>query len=509
MTDEVDKVATPRGQGRSMTSLTPSSVNVSYGSAPGEGADWMGPLRPIHPIAPKEVAGRTWDYVPGYNLATGPRAFEPVDFQTLRLLARSYDPIALVIERRKDQLCRLPWTIRVKHEDGKRPSSAKLSPQTRALIKEVTRFFQHPDANMSWRAWLRMLVDDLLILDQPCIYCERDHAGNLVALSPIDGATIKPVIDDRGRLPRAVRWDGAPFEWNGVTVTPANYQDIGCKIADGLLFIPAYQQILKGLPAVNLTTWDLISKPLNLSTHGVFGRSPVEQIMMTVNIAMRRSLAQLEYFREGNQPQAFFGLPETWGADKVQQFQDYFDSLYSGNLANRRKLKFIPAGTNSKYTPIHEPPLKSEFDEWLVRIVCFAFSYPPSAFVSLSNRSIAEQHEKTAEEEGVEPLKEWACEVINDIIAREFYSGGDEIEFAFIEEQEIDPVKQKDVLVGYAESGVLTLNQVREKIGEEPDPDPRANTLMVRCATGYTPIGGQASADEARAPTDSENQTKE
>jgi len=115
-----------------------------------------------------------------------------------------------------------------------------------------------------------------------------------------------------------------------------------------------------------------------------FGRSPVEQIVITITTAMRRSFAQLEYFREGNQPDAVFGLPETWSPDKVQQFQDYWDSVYSGNLANRRRMKFIPSGTGSRYTALKEPPLKNEFDEWLVRIVCAAFNYSPSAFVSLS-----------------------------------------------------------------------------------------------------------------------------
>jgi hypothetical protein len=101
-----------------------------------------------------------------------------------------------------------------------------------------------------------------------------------------------------------------------------------------------------------------------------------------VSIAMRRSLAQLEYFHEGNQPDAVFGLPETWSPDKVQQFQDYWDNLNSGNWASRRKMKFNPAGAGSRYTATKEPPLKNEFDEWLVRVVCFAFSYPPSAFVA-------------------------------------------------------------------------------------------------------------------------------
>ena len=69
MNDEVKKVATPRGDGRSMSTLSPytvaqANVNFSY-----TGPDWMGPLPPMQPIAPPEVAGRTWDFIPGYNLA--------------------------------------------------------------------------------------------------------------------------------------------------------------------------------------------------------------------------------------------------------------------------------------------------------------------------------------------------------------------------------------------------------------------------------------------------------
>jgi hypothetical protein len=303
MTDDLDKIiSTPRGNGaRSMTSLSPyaiaqSNVNFTY-----TGADWFGPLPPMQPIAPPEVAGRTWDYIPGYNLATQPRTYEPVTFEALRMLAGAYDPVRLIIERRKDQMARLPWVIRVKHEDGgRRHTGAQLSSQTRGLIKDVTHFFKHPYDELSFRDWMRMIVEDLLVLDAPSLYCERDSIGNLVALSPIDGGTIKPVMDERGRLPRPFRWDGQPFVWCGETVNTGNYQAIGCKIANGLLYVPAFQQALKGLPAVNYTSWDLVYKPMNLRTRGMYGMSPVEQIVTTVSIAMRRSLAQLEYFREGD-----------------------------------------------------------------------------------------------------------------------------------------------------------------------------------------------------------------
>jgi portal protein len=410
------------------------------------------------------------------------------------VLADAYDPVRLIIERRKDQLCRVPWAIRQKHPDaGKRPKKEQISPQMRATIKEVEGFFKFPTPGLSFRTWLRELLEDLLVLDAPALFCERDSTGTLTALSPTDGGSLKPIINEQGRSPRPWRWDGSAFQWLGQTVTPANFASMGFKITNGLIYPPTYQQILKGLPAVNYNEWDLIVRPLNLRTNRVFGRSPVEQIMTTVSIAMRRSASQLEYFREGNQPAAIYGLPETWGPDQVQRFQDYFDSLYSGNLGNRRKMKFIPSGTNSRYHELHEPPLKSEFDEWLTRICCFAFSYPPQAFVALSNRSTAEQHEKTAEEEGTEPLKLWFADMANDIIEREF---DDSVEFAWTEEQEIEPEKQKNILVGYADAGVMTINQVREKIGEEPDPDPAANKLMVRTPTGYVPIGGGAKGDD-------------
>jgi len=501
MTDdeiEIEKVTTPRGNARSMTTLKPYNVNVSYGdslSPPGTGSDWFGPRQPMLPVAPPEVAGRQFDYPVGFNLATQPRTYEPIDFQTLRNLSEAYDPLRVVIERRKDQLCRIPWDIRLKHEDTskKRPASAELLSRNRAVISDVKQFFRHPEPNLNFRSWLRALVEDLLVLDAPTLYCERDHAGSLTGLSLVDGATVRPIIDDMGRQPRPItNWDGSAFNWCGSEINVSNYLQMGCRIVDSSLYVPAYSQTLKGLPAVHYTVWDLLQKPLNVRTNSVFGRSPVEQIATTINIAMRRSFAQLEYFREGNQPDAVYGLPPNFGPDQVQRLQDWWDSMHSGNWANRRKMKFLPAGSANAYTPLKEPPLTGALDQWLVRVVCAALSYPVSAFVSLSNRSIAEQHEKTAEEEGLEPLKAWFADWANTIIEREF---SDEIEFCWAEEQVVDQKIQAEVLSTYVSNGILSINQAREKIGEQPDPNPAASQLMVKTNTGFAPIGGDTQGD--------------
>jgi hypothetical protein len=326
------------------------------------------------------------------------------------------------------------------------------------------------------------------VLDAPALYCERTAGGHLVALSPVDGSLIKPVIGDDGRMPRPFRWDGTPFTWLGQTVDRQSFAPLGFKIVDGLVYPPCYVQILKGMPAVNMTSWDLIYSPMNRQTRSPYGRSPVENIALTTMTAMRRATSQFEYFAAGSQPDAMWSLPSSWNSDQVQRFQDYFDSLYSGNLANRRRMKFIPAENASPYTATKEPPLKNEFDEWLARICCFAFSYPPQALLNLSNRSTAEQHEETAEEEGLGPLKEWFCELANEVIEREF-DGGVEIEFAWNEEPVVDHEVQATILNSYVAGGVMSINEARERIGAEPSNDPAANKLMAMTKTGFVPIG--------------------
>jgi hypothetical protein len=496
MTDEIAKVLTERGEGRDL-SRQPYSVTVN---GAGAGADWFGPLQPMKPIAPPEVAGRALDYIPGYNLTTQPRFQEVVDFQSLRNFAEAYDPLRLVIERRKDQLTRMSWTIRAKHEGyGKRPKTSALPASVRERIKDVEAFFKKPDYETGFRGWLRALLEDLFVLDAPSLYCERDTFNSLTALRVVDGATIKRVIDDWGHTPRPLRWNGQPFTWNGQTITAENHASLGFRVEGGLIYPPAYQQVLKGLPAVDYTVRDLIYRPLNYRPGHLYGCSPVQQIMTTTSIAMRRAFSQLEYYREGNQPEGFFALPASWSPDQVSRFQDYFDNLFSGNLAQRRKIKFM-AG-EGKYQPIKEPPLKNEMDEWLTRIVCFAFSYPPNAFVHMLNRATSEQHEKQAEEEGLQPTKQWAADLFNEVIEREF-SGADEIEFAWAEEDEIDQEKQSKILTAYADSGALTLNEVRERIGEEPSPDPAAGILSVKTATGRVPISAAATSSTTESKKD-------
>jgi hypothetical protein len=107
----------------------------------------------------------------------------------------------------------------------------------------------------------------------------------------------------------------------------------------------------------------------------------------------------------GSTPDAFATLPKEWTADQIRSFQDYFDALMSGNLARRRQTKFMRA--DFKLIETRQPPLKDPYDEWLARIIRYAFSVPVSPFVSQVNRATSETLRQQAAQEGLAPLKAW------------------------------------------------------------------------------------------------------
>ena len=278
------------------------------------------------------------------------------------------------------------------------------------------------------------------------------------------------MIDDWGRTPQPFAAD------DGTTIYP-----------------PAYQQVLKGLPAVNYSARDIVYRPRNVRAHRVYGFSPVQQVLMTVNIALRRQLWQLDYFTEGSIPDALIGVPQSWTPDQIKQFQDYWDTEFAGDLAKRRRAKFVPGETAAKVVQTKEPQHKDDFDEWLARIICFAFSVPPQWATKVMNRATAENHSAQAEEEGLEPTKEWVKDLIDEIVAEEFASP--DLELHWLDEDEGDP---ETVLEGRLKVGALTLNEMRDALGFDPFDNAAADRPMVLTATGYVPIEANASGEGAK-----------
>ena len=195
---------------------------------------WFGPLQPLQPMAPPEVKGRQFDYPFGANLNYIPRADISISFAELRALADALPLLRAVIETRKDQIAGQSYAVRARaHADA--PDASK-------AIDAVSAFLVRPDRRRSFADWLRMLVEDMLVIDAATIYPRYTRGGSLYSLDIIDGATIKPLIGEDGRAPEAPD--------------------------------PAYQQILHGVPAADFSADELLYLPRNLRAHRLYGLSP-------------------------------------------------------------------------------------------------------------------------------------------------------------------------------------------------------------------------------------------
>ena len=402
---------------------------------------WMSPNQPIDPQAP-EAAGRLRDYLVGYNLLYTPRGNELTSFEQLRLLADNCDLVRLAIETRKDQLSMLQWNI--VHIDPEKDVS------TDPRVKKIQDILQYPDGRVAWRTWMRMLIEEVLVTDAVAIYPQKTYGGDVLGLEVMDGATLKVLTNADGRTP-----------------SPPS---------------PAYQQVLKGIPAVDYTTAEIIYMPRNPRAYKFYGYSPVEQIQLTTNIAIRRAVSQLEYFTAGNIPEAFATLGLDWTSQQIKQYQEYWDTVLEGNQSFKRKVKFLPSGTKIEQT--RNVVLQDTFDEWLARLVCYAFSLPPTAFVKQATRTTSDVLQEAALDEGLAPLKQWVRDLMNYILR--FHFGYADLEFQWIAENPLDPQSQATMLTAYLKTGAMTVNEVRQKIGMDPIPD--GDTALVYTASGATPF---------------------
>ncbi len=215
------------------------------------------------------------------------------------------------------------------------------------------------------------------------------------------------------------------------------------------------------MPAADFSADELLYLPRNVRAQKLYGMSPVEQIALTVNIALRRDMATLDYYRAGSTPDAFATLPKEWTVDQIRQFQDYFDGLMSGNSARRRMLKFMPA--DFRLIEYRQPPLKDMYDEWLARIICYAFSVPATPFVAQVNRATSETMRLQATQEGLVPLKSWIKSALDQVI--QVAMNEPDLEFVWVGDDAIDPLQQAQTLNILVSAGIKTRDEARAELG--------------------------------------------
>lgn len=419
-----------------------SLFGANQTAAGNQAETFFGPGERIEPVLnnPENagVIGRQFDYPVAYNKVYRPRSTELNTFEQLRGLADNCDVLRAAIETRKDAVDAFRFEVV--------PRDSKGQNRKCKLIREFLRF---PDGEHDFATWARAIVEDLLVIDAVTIYPWKTHGGDVFRLELMDGSTIKRLIDPTGRTPM-----------------------IG----------PAYQQVIKGVPVADYEFSELVYHPRNVRTNKMYGNSVVEQIVMTVNTAIRRSLHQLQFYTEGSTPDLIISLPEGYDVDQIKAFETYWNDLLAGDTSERRKTKFVPDG--SKPINTKEGALQDAFDEWLARVICYAMNVPNQWAIKQQTRAGQDVEQSSADKRGDEITKAYLKSLLDRIIAQHF--DAPDLELNWTTEEEIDPKTRAEIFDKKIRNGSMAINESRE--ADNLPPVPGGDIPMFATATGFVPI---------------------
>lgn len=444
----IAKVRNPAGT-VAARSIEPGTVAIASRSNQAfSSGHFMGPGVPMAPMmGPPDVPDdewfpRQWAYQAGRNLTSGPRADEAalMAFKMLRDLADTYDIGQICKAYVQEAISSTEFTIAPRRkQEGGRPTS---KPDAIRLAEE---FILSPDRDLPFEGWVKSALEDVMVCDNLSINPRRTRGGDLYAFEIIDGDTIKPYVDNRGRKP-------APP-------------------------LPAYQQTLYGINFGDFTTDELYYLPMNPRARSAYGHSAYERMILNINTSMRKQMSELAYFTEGNQPDALLGF--SMGAatpTQVKQFQNWIDDRLKGDTANRRGITVVPIPTGDGSTQgkmqierFAEPVWQRYLEEWMVQVCCAALYTTPSeiGFLHQTNRATSSGQEN-AQERRLRPLRKHIKYIIDRFILGEMFGIVDHELRWNIEPPVEDALKLSQIDDIDIRNGKTTPDECRERDGKMP-----------------------------------------
>ena len=432
--DSVPMARTPMGRQSAVITSLANQVRAFRDAFTG----WFGPGTPLVPTE-AEASPRARQMPVGSNLNYQPRAGEQTTFEQLRYFAANYDVARIAIQKRKQHVTGLKWTIRPRadlHDDDRsRLSLSRSQARYADEVRQANRFFSRPDKVNDWPVWLSMILEDRLVCDAATVFPRLTRGGGLYALEPVDGATIKVLVDNDGRSP-----------------TPP---------------LPAYQQVLYGVPRGMWARDQLLYLPQNARTYSPYGWSELEGVAWVMNMALRKRMKDMAFFTESNIPAALLGMPADWSAENIRQYQEFLDEWLGGDIPRRSNLTLVPSNGG---VPVHEfSPFSGDptFDKWLMQITCAALDVTPAeiGFTDDVNRSSGEGQEDVqlrAQRPLIGFVKGMVDRVLTDYLHMPF------LEWHSQEGESDDDLNRAQVHQIYLGVGVLQVDEVRAEIGKKP-----------------------------------------
>jgi hypothetical protein len=237
----------------------------------------------------------------------------------------------------------------------------------------------------------------------------------------------------------------------------------------------------------NFTEREIVYMPRHRwAQNPIWGYSEVEQILMEATQQVRKTMYMLNFWNEGTCPDVMVCCPENWTAEQIALWQGTFDALMSGNLKLKSKMRFIPGGGKPfEMKGSAGDLLKSDYDEWMARIVCRAFRTDPKPYIKEPEpRANSEQLQEQMRAQGLNGEMLWWSSLMERLIFLGW--GWDDIGHAFDQNEEVAATDQATIDTDNTSLGARTINELRDRDGL--DAVEGGDVPMVKTGTGWMPL---------------------
>jgi DNA-binding XRE family transcriptional regulator len=234
----------------------------------------------------------------------------------------------------------------------------------------------------------------------------------------------------------------------------------------------AYVQYVNGLPWNWLTRDDVIYEPFRAVNNSPYGKAPIESIMLNANTDLRFQLRFLQYFTDGNIPEAFAAAPETWSPDQIEQWQGLWDSFMYGQQERKSQIRWMPGGSTIMWS--NEREFSDAFSLFMMRKTCACLHTVPTdlGFTETSNYSTGESQADVAHKVGELPGMEYGEEIFSRFIYDDLQLP---LKFEWDRgEDQDDRLVQAQADQIYVEHGVIGASELREMRFGLPEPEGQA-----------------------------------
>lgn len=490
MNEQQMRNAAPGAIGQNYGTTTPLPRNPLLAGVPfGPGIPITpGAINPVNPVTGRPEP-RRYEYQVAQNINITETKLVP--FKTLRAAADQIDILRRCVEVIKGKASGLEWDIVLGNDASEKIVAESGGDHVRAMIKareelndEINRvrsFWENPDKSngLTFTDWLNIALEEILVIDALAIWPQKTVGGDLYGLQILDGATIKPMLDDRGMRP-------APPQ-------------------------AAYQQILYGFPRAEFsansddpkadgefTSDDLAYLVRNRRTTSVYGYSPVERALPLADIYLRRQQWIRAEYTDGVMPELMFSTDATWGTnpDLLRAWENILNDDLAGQTEQRKRARLLPTGITPITNDSYGEKFKDTLDEFLIASICGHFGVQPTEIGynpkgGLGGAGFEEGKAGSAEALGVQPLVNWLNKMMTNL-SYAYLGMPRELEFRLMpSKRQDDEASARKAQIEVTSAG-KTVNERRSDLGLPLLDTPQADMPILVSGSGvylFSPEG--------------------